>query len=367
VSGYVIPMSLERHGSLRRFWIGRLCRIYPAYLATIAVVAVLAATGLLTWQASLRAETVTGVLAHATMTPDLLGLRGAVRVFWTLAYEMTFYLVVAGLFAWRLHRHSALSAAGLALTALLLGNHLPDDLLGGTFADRRLLAGVLAIGVPLIVTAYLKRRLIRIAGAAGIAMLLIPAVNGHASANSTVIASWQGLLFLAVMFAGTVVYRVQHGQIRRSVAVVSLSVVTVGVIGAHWTNGVAPRTWAVNVAAVVCTFLFAYAMRRQNVPGFLTWLGQISYSLYLLHAVILLFLPRLVPHLENQPFPVRLAAGLAYLVVALGAAHLSYRIVEQPGQALGRRLTARPALATKLATQRAVSGTGRGENTRQSV
>jgi peptidoglycan/LPS O-acetylase OafA/YrhL len=367
VSGYVIPMSLERHGSLRRFWIGRLCRIYPAYLATIAVVAVLAATGLLTWQASLRAETVTGVLAHATMTPDLLGLRGAVRVFWTLAYEMTFYLVVAGLFAWRLHRHSALFAAGLALTALLLGNHLPDDLLGGTFADRRLLAGVLAIGVALIVTAYLKRRLIRIAGAAGIAMLLIPAVNGHASVNSTVIASWQGLLFLAVMFAGTVVYRVQHGQIRRSVAVVSLSVVTLGVIGAHWTNGVAPRTWAVNVAAVVCTFLFAYAMRRQNVPGFLTWLGRISYSLYLLHAVILLFLPRLVPHLENQPFPVRLAAGLAYLVVALGAAHLSYRIVEQPGQALGRRLTARPVLATKLATQRAVSGTGRGENTRQSV
>jgi len=36
VSGYVIPMSLERHGSLRRFWIGRLCRIYPAYLAAIA-------------------------------------------------------------------------------------------------------------------------------------------------------------------------------------------------------------------------------------------------------------------------------------------------------------------------------------------
>ena len=367
VSGYVIPMSLERHGSLRRFWIGRLCRIYPAYLVTIALVAVLAATGLLSWQASLRTETVTGVLAHATMTPDLLGLRGAVRVFWTLAYEMTFYLVVAGLFAWRLHRHSAWFAAGLALVGLLLGDHLPDDLLGGTFADRRLLAGVLAVVVAFSVTAYLKRRLVRLAGAAGIAMLIIPAVNGHATRNSTVIASWQGLLILAVMFAGTVVYRAQHGQIRRSVAIWSLSVVTLCVIGVHWTNGVAPRTWAINVAAVVATFLLAYALRGRDVPGFLTWLGQISYSLYLLHAVILLFLPRIIPNLETQPFPVRLAAGLGYLAVALGVAWLSYRIVEQPGQDLGRRLTARPVLSTRLATQRAAAGTSRGENARQSV
>ena len=36
------------------------------------MVAVLVVTGLLNWQASLRAETVTGVLAHATMTPDLV-------------------------------------------------------------------------------------------------------------------------------------------------------------------------------------------------------------------------------------------------------------------------------------------------------
>ena len=367
VSGYVIPMSLERHGSLRRFWIGRLCRIYPAYLATVAVVAVLAVTGVLSWQASLRAETVTGVLAHATMTPDLLGLRGAVRVFWTLAYEMTFYLVVAGLFAWRLHRHSHWWAAGLALVALLAGDHLPDDLLGGTFADRRLLAGVLLIVVALSVTAYLRRRLVRVAGAVGIAMLVIPAVNGHATRNSTVIASWQGLLLLAVMFAGTVVYRAQHGQIRRGPAVTSLSVVTLSVIVAHRINGVAPQTWVVTVAAVAATFLLAYGLRQRRVPFVWTWLGQISYSLYLLHAVILLFVPRLVPDLGTRPPAIRLVVALLYLGAALTAAWLSYRIVELPGQALGRRLTRGPVVAARVATQRAAPGTGRGENARQSV
>ena len=141
VSGYVIPMSLERHGSLRRFWIGRLCRIYPAYLAAITLVAALCAAGWLVWPASIRAETLTAVLGHATMMPELLGQRGAVRVFWTLAYEMTFYLVVSGLFAWRLHRHSGWWAAGLALAGLIGGRSLPNDLFGATAGERRIRRG----------------------------------------------------------------------------------------------------------------------------------------------------------------------------------------------------------------------------------
>src|SRR3954453_18068125 len=88
VSGYVIPMSLERHGSLRRFWIGRLCRIYPAYLAAIALVLLLSWAGWLAWTSSLRPQPAAVVLAHVTMMSDLVGVRGAVRVFWTLSYEM---------------------------------------------------------------------------------------------------------------------------------------------------------------------------------------------------------------------------------------------------------------------------------------
>jgi peptidoglycan/LPS O-acetylase OafA/YrhL len=366
VSGYVIPMSLERHGDLRRFWIGRLCRIYPAYLAAIALVAVLAAAGLIRWQASLRAETVTGVLAHVTMLPDLLGVRGAVRVFWTLAYEMVFYLIVSGLFVWRLHRHSAWWASGLALTALLAGPLLPDGLLGGTWQARRITAAVLVVAVGLVVLAFLTRRFVATAGVGGICFVLLPAVNGHPTAYSTVASSAQGLLLLAVMFAGTVVYRAQHGQLGAVPAAVALTVVALATAGAHGT-----AVWVANVAAVALTFLFAYRMRSRTVPGLLTWLGRISYSLYVLHAVVLFLIPRAVPQLGTQPAVVRVTAGLAYLVVVLALAWLSYRMVELPGQALGRRLTARPtpppADGPHLATQRAAPRTGRGENTRESV
>jgi peptidoglycan/LPS O-acetylase OafA/YrhL len=367
VSGYVIPMSLERHGSLRRFWIGRLCRVYPAYLGAIALVSVLALAGWGSWQASFRTQTVSAVLGHATMMTELLGLHGAVRVFWTLSYEMTFYLIVSGLFAWRLHRLSAWWAAGLALTGLLLGPILPNGAFAGDFAGRRVTSVVLAVLLGLSLLAYVKERMALAAGAVGIGFLLLPALNGHPTPDSTTIASWQGLQLLAVMFAGTVVYRAHSGQLSRFAAALSLTVVALSVIGAHWIN-LGPsghRVWTANVAAVAITFLLAYALKNRSVPTPLTWLGQISYSLYLLHAVVLFLIPRVIPDLPSHRPLVRLAVGAAYLAVVITLAWLSYRFVEMPGQALGRRLTARPIPI--FATQRAAPRTGRGEFERESV
>ncbi|MEU8818919.1 acyltransferase [Actinoplanes sp. NPDC048796] len=359
VSGYVIPMSLERHGSLRRFWIGRLLRIYPAYLVTIALVTLLVTAGLMRWQGSLRAETVTGVLAHASMTPDLAGLRGVVRVFWTLSYEMVFYLIVTGLYAWRLHRLSAWWAAGLAIVSLLAGPYLPDDLFGDTFARRRVLAGVLLIVVALVVLACLKRRFVKLAGVLGLAVVFVPALNGHPTADSTVTSSRQALTFLAVMFAGTVVYRWQHGQIGRFAGLTALTMVTLGLLGSQ-------RTYA-TTAALAVTFLFAYAMRNRAMPLVLPWLGRISYSLYLLHVVLLFLTLRIVPELGTQPVLVRLLAGVTYLIGAIGLAWLSYRMVELPAQRLVRKIAGPGPARPITATERALPGTARGENERQSV
>jgi peptidoglycan/LPS O-acetylase OafA/YrhL len=364
-------MSLERHGSLRRFWIGRLCRVYPAYLAAIALVGVLALAGWGSWQESFSTQTVSAVLGHATMMSELLGLHGAVRVFWTLSYEMTFYLIVSGLFAWRLHRHSAWWAAALGLAGLLLGPLLPNGLFASTFAGRRYTAIALAVLLGLSVLAYLRERHVLAAGAIGIGFLLLPALDGHPTHDSTAIASWEGVQLVAVMFAGTVIYRAHSGQLGRWAAGLSLTVVALSVIGAHAMN-LGPsgrRVWTANILAVAVTFLLAYAMKSRPVPAALTWLGQISYSLYLLHAVVLFLIPRIIPDLPSHPPVVRAAAGLVYFAVVLGLAALSYRLIELPGQALGRRLTAcltpRPPLI--LATQRAVPGTGQGQNERESV
>jgi peptidoglycan/LPS O-acetylase OafA/YrhL len=348
VSGYVIPMSLERHGSLRRFWIGRLFRIYPAYLFAAAFLIVCTAAV----PAVLRGETVSSVLGHATMLSDPLGLRGAVRVFWTLSYEMVFYLVVAGLFAWRLHRHSGWWASGLAIVAAVAGPRLPDGLFSAGFASRRVTAAVLLVLVAACVAGFLTGRT-RLAGLIGIGFVLLIALNGHPSANSTVASSQQGMLLLAVMFAGTVVYRAQHGQLDRRAAATALAV-TAGAVA--WA-AVAPLT----AAAVVVTFAVAFALRARGVPRVLVWLGSISYSLYLLHVIVLMTGARIVPNLDDRPIAIRLAVGALFLAAALGVAWLSYHAVELPAQYLGRRID------KILGTQRALTRTGRGENGTRSV
>jgi len=359
VSGYVIPMSLERHGSLRTFWVGRLLRIYPAYLATIALVTFLAVVGAGGFPAWVHTDPLTGVLAHVSMMSDPLGVRGMVRVFWTLAYEMTFYLIVAGLFAWRLHRHTGWWAAGLALLALA-GPELPD----GLFAAHLTIAatGLLVLMVAAVAAGMTGRH--RLAGLFGLAFVLVPIVNAHPGRGSTVVASWEGVLLLAVMFAGTVVYRTQHRQLGRWAAGLSLLVVVDCLVGAHAAYGNGP-VWVATVGAVGLTFAGAFALRRRSVPRVLTWLGTISYSLYLLHVPVLGQLTRLVPHVADRPVGERIGFGLVFLVISGAVAALSQRWIELPAQDFGRRILRRRR--ARITTQRAVPGTGRGENAPRSV
>ncbi|MFI1988710.1 acyltransferase family protein [Actinoplanes sp. NPDC020271] len=328
VSGYVIPMSLERHGSLRRFWVGRVFRIYPAYLLATATGLLLVAAG---WQRGPAGDPVTVVLGHVTMLQDLLGLSGVVRPFWTLTYEMTFYLIVAGLFAWRRHRDSAWWAGGLALMALLAGRHLPDALLGGSRTVALVLTGVVVGGF----TAYAIGSRILIFGFAliGIGTVLLPMLNGQAGRYAMPGSSSCAVLLLAAMFAGTVVYRVQHHQIGRGRAFAALTLVLIGTGLNQWLlDGTRLLRDSSVAVAVAGTFAVAFLMRRRAVPGLLTGLGAISFSVYLLHIPVLLVAAHV---LRGHPA----AVGVAFVTGTLVAAWVSFHLVERPGQRLGRRVT----------------------------
>ncbi len=49
VSGYIIPASLERKGSVRGFWVSRAFRLYPLYLLGIGI-------SLLAWKSRARPD-----------------------------------------------------------------------------------------------------------------------------------------------------------------------------------------------------------------------------------------------------------------------------------------------------------------------
>jgi len=139
VSGYIVPASIERRGNVRDFWIGRVFRLYPAFLVTIAIAALLALLGPGWVPASLSEQPATSVLAHLTMLHEVIGAENLQHQFWTLAYEMVFYLLVTVVFVAGVHRFSAEIAvllAGAAGGACYRLVELPFQRLGRRLVQR---------------------------------------------------------------------------------------------------------------------------------------------------------------------------------------------------------------------------------------
>jgi peptidoglycan/LPS O-acetylase OafA/YrhL len=129
VSGYIVPASLERKGSVRGFWISRAFRLYPMFLLVLVLSAVAYKTGHGT-VANAGAHPAAAVLGWLFMMQNLAAGLNVPVVTWTLSYEMVFYLLLAGLFSWGVHRRSGWYAAAFAVGALALGGVLPMAALG---------------------------------------------------------------------------------------------------------------------------------------------------------------------------------------------------------------------------------------------
>jgi peptidoglycan/LPS O-acetylase OafA/YrhL len=347
ISGYIIPASLERRGSVRTFWVSRLFRLFPLFALVIAVALLLHVFGM----ASLRGtnqNVAASVLSHLFMLNDLLGEANLIVVLWTLSYEMVFYLLLTALFTAGLHQRSGRFAAVFAAGALLLGGLLPTvwlsyhwfGLTAVALAGDVLVMGGLAVAVA---TRGLPRALgAWVAAATG---LILVAFNERRYA-------YEGLTILALMFTGTMLYRAMHGQIRRRwAAVVAIGVFAAAIGAGAWhipsisTEGqpaLVQREWVVSVALAGLTFAIGLALRSRRVPPVLAWLGLVSYSVYLVH-------PLLLDVYDSIPFPPSyhhlawLQVGVSVLFVAalLACCSMTYYLVEAPMQRLGRRVAAR--------------------------
>ncbi|WP_346044470.1 acyltransferase [Actinomadura chokoriensis] len=362
VSGYVVPFSLQRRGNVREFWAGRFFRLYPAWCVSLVLALALAAAGVTyglpaalgdrPWEAS---------LAHLTMLQDLLGVPNAVNVLWTLSYEMVFYLLITAMFVAGVHRSSARVALGFGVGAAILGVALPSGLLashwpGGTIVGAALL---LAGGLAAMLSG---RRATRRAGVAVVAALALTLLV----LNSR-IGAIESLCIIATMFAGTAVRAIQEGRLRRWPAVAMVAVVPALSLVAglrtptSWALYANPnplgRDWTIAVAAAWLTFLAGLALRGRRMPRFLVWSGLVSYSLYLLHPLVV----QVVWYAAGRdtwglPVPVRVGWGVVLVAGVLVSAALTHRYVERPAQRLGRRLTARHRAASGAASP-AAAGT----------
>ncbi|MFE2419866.1 acyltransferase family protein [Streptomyces hokutonensis] len=346
VSGYIIPASLERRGCVRTFWIGRVFRVYPLLAVAVAALLALQLAGCAEIRTDFGRQSAAAVVAaHVTLLQELLGTPSLLLVLWTLSYEMAFYLLVVALFTVRLHQRSAAVAvtlAALAVVSATAGGALPASALSGAIGTGPLVAFASLAMVAAIGCASAGSPGLRLFGGVlgGVLALVLVSFNGT-------VPMWEGLVILAVMFLGSAVHRAENGRSSWRRAVCTAAVVVVCAVGsAVWNGGgsggpgVAQFTrsgWVVAFLLAVLTFGSGLALRRRRVPRWLTWLGTISYSVYLVHPVLLAVTDGTIGRLR-QDSPV---AELAFVAVLLPLCALTYRYVEVPSRRWGRRLARR--------------------------
>lgn len=101
LSGFVIPFSIRNAdltpGFMGRFALRRSIRLDPPYWMAIAVEIVFVATALRLGLAEAPLPTPGQVLAHVFYLQNILGSGDIVGVFWTLCFEIQFYLGIVAL------------------------------------------------------------------------------------------------------------------------------------------------------------------------------------------------------------------------------------------------------------------------------
>ena len=350
ISGYVVPASLERRGSVTGFWAGRLFRLYPLWIL-VACAGTLFALVPVYWELpeQVAGHPVAGALAHLTMLQDFLQVPSVVNVFWTLSYEMVFYLLVTALFLLGRGRPRTLRVLAVAVAGVLAGGLLPAGALSAALGLEATVFAVTAVGVLALAAVLAGGPRLRLAGAAAMTVLAVVLL----CVNSR-IGAWQSVAILATMFAGTALYRLDHGQLRRGVArwviglVPAASIAAAVWYGPGWgmpdDEAMAFRwSWSAAVAAAWLTFLACRLLRSYAMPRPFVRLGLISYSVYLVHPLWVQVLRRLVPDPGPVPLPARIGYGLVVGCTVVGSAALTYRYVERPAHAFGRRLRTRSA------------------------
>ena len=301
LSGFVMAHAL-RDGAMDRrrfaaFAVRRVLRLTPPYYAAIGLALLVAGLAtVIKGQEYVLEDTPLSagrLIAQLLYVQPFLGYAGVSSVFWTLCYEMAFYLSFAGLL-W--------AAAAASRLTVLRGR------------GRAVVFAVVGVAALVPALSHLQDDL-----------LPFPWLSG-----------------LFVFLLGTFTYWVCRGALPfRWWLLYLISVLAAGVL-------VEP---AVKVVSCATAVLLLLAWKRRRMSTWLRsrpvqYLGRISYSLYLTHSLALTVVYFLVQRVVGTGALGQRVYVLAGVVAALLAADLVWRAVERPSIATSRRVGRRSPSTT---------------------
>jgi peptidoglycan/LPS O-acetylase OafA/YrhL len=280
------------------------------------------------------------------MMSNVLAGENVPNVVWSLSYEMIFYLLLTALFMARVHQRSSRYALAFAAVAVGFGGLLPQAYFTNNLWSPRIIALVADLVVLTgLAVAVAMRGMPRLVGAVLAAMvgLTLLAFNG------TWLLPWEALSILALMFTGTMLYRAEQGQYPwRKAIPIAIAVLGMAMAAGLWHHiggygqpgFIWERDYVMSLFLAGLTFAIGLALRHVAWPRFLTWLGLISYSVYLLHPLVI-EVYRSLPWTAHHSFWIQVLVDALFLAVLIALCSATYLLVERPMQNVGRRLAKR--------------------------
>jgi peptidoglycan/LPS O-acetylase OafA/YrhL len=289
ISGFVILMTIERKKTVLEFATSRATRLMPAFLAALALATVI----LIFWpMPPMNTPTPRQFLANLTMAPSLFGETGVDLPYWTLTYELVFYVFMA-----------------LALRFALLRSIEWFGLLA------------VAVGALFLATADVQLH--------------------HRSA--IVLLAYYSNFFLI----GICLYRI-HARTARPITYLALGcAIAVTVRGGGEQAFHAPGYVYLPLTAAFALVVWLAASKHGKWLAWppLVFLGRISYPLYLVHGVLGFEIIRFGVEQGWSTLSGVIAAG----TVSVTAAIVLHYLVEAPGERWSRTIFKKPLTAAIVA------------------